>query len=296
MKKSIIFVLAMCLFAAPAMAAVDITCSDDGSGVVTVSWDAIGEPNLVRAFALDITVDSGAVITAVNDVNVDYGIYPGSIVIVDGNVADYGLPVADVNDGPAGATLPGLDSNGVTVEMGSLYVGAVNAPDASGDLFTFTVDGDCNVTIVENAVRGGVVLEDVLAAVDINAPVYEVAIECYTGPDYAEWVAVGRPDSWCNVRQCHGDADGSQDGDPKLGYWWVGSSDLNILISGWKDQSYVDPVTDPWIDADFSHDEDGDPKLGYWRVGASDLNIIIAYWKLQTGVPTDCLTSSPVSP
>ncbi|MCK5473710.1 MAG: hypothetical protein KAI59_06720, partial [Planctomycetes bacterium] len=263
MKKSIIFVLAMCLFAAPAMAAVDITCSDDGSGVVTVSWDKNAEPNMVRAFALDITVDNGATITAVNDVNVDYGIYPGSIVIVGGAVTEDGSPVADVNDGPAGTTLPGLDSNGVTVEMGSLYVGDGNAPDASGDLFTFTVDGDCNVTIVENVVRGGVVLEDAEVAVDINAPVYEVAIECMksTAPEYASWLAWGKPACWCYPRQCRGDINGL-----KGGPFWVQLLDLSALVAAYGKLDAALPVDG--ICADLNH-----LKSGPFRVNLLDLNI-----------------------
>ncbi|MCK4913457.1 MAG: hypothetical protein KAS69_02530 [Planctomycetes bacterium] len=281
MKKSIIFVLAMCLFAAPAMAAVDITCSDDGSGVVTVSWDKNAEPNMVRAFALDITVDNGATITAVNDVNVDYGIYPGSIVIVGGAVTEDGSPVADVNDGPAGTTLPGLDSNGVTVEMGSLYVGDGNKPDASGDLFTFTVDGDCNVTIVENVVRGGVVLEDAEVAVDINAPVYEVAIECYAGqPDYDEWVAVGSPECWCYPRQCHGDADNASEG--KGGYW-VFTQDLNVMLAAWGEPLAM--LTGNEICADFAHNAEG---KGAYRVFTTDLNILLANWA-TSAVDPNCL-------
>ena len=103
-----------------------------------------------------------------------FNIYPGSIDINDatGAIDDYGSVVCDSSvylvdtlPGPfdhltGPNTPPKADSNGMTVEMASLYVGAANAPGNSGELFRFMVDKACNVTITENAIRGGVLLED----------------------------------------------------------------------------------------------------------------------------------------
>jgi hypothetical protein len=123
-----------------------------------VSFDQSGEAELVRAIALDVTLDDpNVVIGAVDCVNADYGIYPGSISIdAGGNVTDWGNC-----DGA------GLDTNTVATEQGSLYVGAANAPAQSGDLFIITLDGctadgsgDVVVSITEDELRGGVVLED----------------------------------------------------------------------------------------------------------------------------------------
>jgi len=117
--------------------------------------------------------------------------------------------------------------------------------------------------------------------------------------DYFEWLSVGKPLSWCYPRQCHGDATGTEDGDPKLGYYWVQEGDLNALITGWKKDGpalgdYVPGQA--WIAADFNHSEDGDPKLGYFRVQEGDLNVLITYWKKDApalgddpAVPADCL-------
>lgn len=155
--KNIMLVLAVCLLAAPALAAVTIECNQIDVNTVEVSYDAAGEPNLMRAIALDITVDNGQTITGVNDIDPNYYIHPGSFSYNAGTGEVSGSLVCD----PGYAeTLPGLDSNGITIEMGSLYVGAPNAPAAQGVLFTFTVSGDCNVTVTENAIRGGVVMED----------------------------------------------------------------------------------------------------------------------------------------
>ena len=53
---------------------------------------------------------------------------------------------------------------------------------------------------------------DASANVDLSGVqgivVYGPVSACYTGPDAAEWATVGKPESWCNPRQCHGDADG----------------------------------------------------------------------------------------
>ena len=125
---------------------------------------------------------------------------------------------------------------------------------------------------------------------------------CYTGPDHAQWLSVGKPCSWCNPRQCRGDANGQENGGLKLGYFWVQEADLTILINGWKkDAKYIrdyTPAIDPtgWIAADFSHSENGSIKLGYFRVQEKDLGILVNHWKKdrpQSGddpaVPADCL-------
>lgn len=61
-----------------------------------------------------------------------------------------------------------------------------------------------------------------------------ISEDCYTGPDYAQWVSVGRPYCWCYPRQYHGDADGLKEGNVKTGYYHVGYDDLAVFLSGWK--------------------------------------------------------------
>jgi hypothetical protein len=165
------------LLAAPSMATVDFNAVDEG-GVAAISYDASGEVELVRAFALDITVDSGAVITAITDykegVSVSgdkgYGIFPGSIDINDaGDINDVGTPVADPCQLPSD-TQGGLGTAGITIEMGSLYVGGPNAPDATGLLCKVAVDVDCNMTIAVNVSRGEVVMEGATQATT-NLPI-----------------------------------------------------------------------------------------------------------------------------
>jgi hypothetical protein len=265
---------------------VQISCSTSGNDV-TIAYDASGETELVRAFALDITVDSGATIDAVAWTNPDYDIYPGSIVIdAGGNVTDWGSPIASQSDYP-GDTLGGLGTSGVTIEMGSLYAQGETPPAASGNLITLTVSGSPCVTITENVIRGGVVMED--PSVPANPSFQGCCVsgeDCYTGPDVAEWQAVGEPQSWCEPRQCHGDADGLQE---QFGFEmvWVGMNDVAVLVQGFRAPYGGDPAQDPWIAADFNHD---DEQFGFdmVRVGMDDVAVLVNYFRAST-VPADCL-------
>lgn len=179
--KKMFLVMALLMLAVPAMAAVTVTATDagDGSGLVTVSYTGSG----VRAFALDITVDGGAIISDVNDLSADYRVNPGSVNI-DGAGNISGSVVCDA--GQYAGTLDGEGTSGITTEQGSLYVGAVNAPAASGDLFSFVVDKDCCVSIAVNAIRAGVVMEDPeedpgLTIVDTCVDVDEGCVGDFTG-------------------------------------------------------------------------------------------------------------------
>jgi hypothetical protein len=182
--KKIIVTLAVLLLTAPVMADVTITCSAGAEpNTVVVSFSVSGEAELVRAIALDIQVnDPNVSITDVNCVSDGYYIYPGSIAIdAGGNVTDYGTC--------AGV----LGSNDLTSEQGSLYVGAPNAP-APGDLFILTLggctlgDGNVGVTVSENQLRGGVVMEDagapsgsvILVGCDVEIPICaEEGCQCF---------------------------------------------------------------------------------------------------------------------
>ena len=177
--KKMILVLAVLLMTAPAMAGIVVSAADVGGGEVTISYDANGAGN-IRAFALNIEVDSGATIEAIGGLNTQYNIYPGSIIIVDGEVNDVGTPVADAAAYPGTGTLGGLGTAGITIEMGSLEVSG----DATGALCTLTVVGDCNVAMTENAARGGAVMEDTAVAADATLK------GCaFIDPDPACWTA-----------------------------------------------------------------------------------------------------------
>ena len=315
--KKMVLVLVVLVFAAPALAVVNITAvrvGDPCDGRVRIGWEANTETNLVRAFGLDITLSNDANIVSVIGLSVDYWVYPGTIQIAaDGTVSFLGSIGAEYGDLPGDTLVGPPDGNGVTLEAASLYApvgpGSPNAPATSGVLAEIVVDANTTLCITANVSRAGatgVVMEDpdevvtvVYGAclfVDVPRPV--VDDECYKDmADYVEWDAVGKPDCWCgSKRQCRGDADGLKQGSPLAGYMYVGTDDLAILINGWK---ILEPPKGPGLSgnqicADFDHAKQGSPLAGYMRVGTNDLNVLIASWKVLeppkgSGVPDDCL-------
>jgi len=303
--RKLCFVLTALLLAVPAMATVDIECAQVGTTAdVEVTYDATSDGNVPRAFGLDITVDSGATIDALVSDSDEYWVHPGRIVITDGNLISEANALAVT--GSTGA-LGGLGTGGITVEMGSLWdesdTSHPNQPPLSGVLLTFTVSGDCNITIAGNAARGNVVLESTAEA-DVSYTGCAVALstDCYTGPDFAEWVARGRPSCWCTPHQCYGDAAGDKSGNSKKGYYYVGTTDLQILIDGWikreppKGSGIIGRTGTGGVQlecADVAHDKSGNSKKGYYYVGTTDLQVVIDNWIRReppkgSGIPSDC--------
>jgi hypothetical protein len=302
--KKIILALVLALIASPAWAAVVITATDVGDCKAQIAFDASGEAQLVRAFALDITV-TGANIVEVNDFKVGvsmaaskgFGIFPANFsrfitVNTDGTVTDWEpagyTPVADEADPGAAGPLGGP---AITIEMGSLYDGDANKPATSGVLCTVKVDGDCTLSVTLNAMRGNVVLENAAeATVDLTGAT-GVSVACgdvcfpAAYSTYNDWVTMGSPDCWCgppkgNGYQCDGDADGNTQGVLKER---VMTNDLAVLIANWK-KKIADPTLNPCADLD--HKGQGVLKE---RVMTNDLNILIANWKKKDAqLPGDC--------
>ncbi|UCG46825.1 MAG: hypothetical protein JSU94_15140 [Phycisphaerales bacterium] len=162
-----------CVCAGPSQATVYITATPLGDGWVAIGYDATSETELVRAFALDITVSDGNIVDVCDyKVGVSvaddpgYGIFPGNFsryitVNPDGEVDDWGVagytPVADEADpGAAG----GLFGPAITIEMASLYDGDANKPRKSGRLFKVLVETVCLISVTLNEDRGRIVLEN----------------------------------------------------------------------------------------------------------------------------------------
>lgn len=316
--KRLILLVAVLALATPAMAAVRIIAEPQGD-LTAIKYETDGEK--VRAFALDIAVDAGEII-GISDfmrgestaANPGYGIFPanfGRYIVVDpnsGEVADWDTdeytPVADPCDPGA---LGGIGTAGITVEMGALYYptsdDSPNAPPNSGTLFTLMLSEDAKLSVALNEVRGGVVLTDLAAAAEVDlSAANQMAVTgstnllAKTHPDYAEWVAVGKPACWTLPRQCHGDADGLAQTDSN-GSHYVGQADLDILLAAFE---VKEPPFGPGIAsipngicADFARDKEGNDVAGYHRVGTTDLNILVENWLVKEapdgpGVPADC--------
>jgi hypothetical protein len=163
--------LALLLLAHPTLGAVRIFVQDT-NGLASICYQCnAGE--VVRAFALDVSVDRGQVIGVTNYFRgmstaaaQGYGIFPASlrdrVTVSSGTNANWTTngysPLAVAADSPAG-TLPGLNSSGVTLEFGALWDPTVPAaiPPASGMLCALVLSQAANVTIAPNAARGGLI-------------------------------------------------------------------------------------------------------------------------------------------
>ena len=292
--KKIVFILVLLLLTAPAWATVTIDANQVGdTNEVEITY--VSDGNLPRAFGLDITVTDGNIVAVIAAMEGEctatvrgFGIFPSTIVINDQVtppvISFAGTPLSTVQ--PA---LGGLDTNGVTIEAGSLYQ-EPNAPDLSGVICTIVVTKSCIVRIAGNAARCGegspaygVVMEDeteipIVTFGDANVIIVEGPEDCMSSdhPAYDDWVLWGKPDCWCYSRNCRGDADGL-----KIGPFWVQAVDLNTMVAAYaKIDTALATVTNG-ICADFDH-----TKIGPFRVQAVDLNTLVSYYaKIETFVP-----------
>jgi hypothetical protein len=128
---------------------------------------------VVRSFALDVTVDRGQILEITNYFRgpstvaaQGYGIFPASfrdiVTVSSGTNADWNVsgysPLAVTADNPGG-TLPGLNSSGVTLELGAFWDPSLPSaiPPASGTLCALRISQTANVTLAANLSRGGIV-------------------------------------------------------------------------------------------------------------------------------------------
>jgi hypothetical protein len=163
--------LVVWLFAVPAQGSVQVSVqATNGMAFINYQCTA-GE--VVRAFALDVTVDRGVILGVTNYFRGPstatargYGLFPASfrdnITVTSGTNANWSAtaysPVAVTADNPGG-TLPGLNSSGVTLEFGAIWDPAVPAaiPPSSGTLCSLQISQTANVSVSANATRGGII-------------------------------------------------------------------------------------------------------------------------------------------
>lgn len=166
--------ISILLISAACTNAVVISCVSEPNNVVKINYDSSDETILPIAFALDVTVDNGAVISKVFDYKTGdstkaspgYGIFPHTMQFdPSGNVSNWGTPNVD---GTVAGALGGVGTSGVTLQMTTRYKGDANAPLVKGTLCRILVDtkgaSTVNVKAVQNNSGGGVVLKNASAA------------------------------------------------------------------------------------------------------------------------------------
>ena len=124
--------------------------------MVEFSYDSSQESVPVIAFELDISVSDGIIDSAGNFSSV-YSVWPGPI-----------------GEEPVTPIVDGLGTSMISISMGKPPL-APSPPDI-GVLFTFAVSEECDVTIMENLLRGGVMLDGHIEA-DIYAPPFHIVPE-----------------------------------------------------------------------------------------------------------------------
>ena len=204
--KKMLLVLAMLVFASPAMAAtVAVSLEEVDTHSVEVSYVASAN---VSGFGLVVSVDAGTIVSVtaehVGDCNATekgFGIFPESFAAeldaADPNWGDGNYTPVAPNTAP-GAAGTGIGFDTVILEMGALYEDGF-APLTSGVLCTIVVSADCDITVAADATRGNVVMEDTTEA-------------SFTG-DTITIPSCDYPACWDYATQCNGDSDGDTDVD-----------------------------------------------------------------------------------
>ena len=283
MKKMMIILLVLVVVVPVIATEVKVEQVGSTSTVKLKYLSAPADANRPRAFGLNITTDQSRTMTGFtaskngesNPSGKGYGIFPGQIAIdASGAVTSWGSPLAS-----------GDTTNSVIVELGSLYSGGGNEPATTGDLLTFTVSGDCNVTLSLNSARGGAIKENGNQVnPTITSAIVHVVSDCLknTDPGYTQWVGFGKPNCWCFKRQCRGDTDGTvSSGRP------VYTLDLNLFKLAYnKTDTILKNVSSggiPGICADNDH-----IKGSGRQVYTSDLSTFKVYYNKTTTTVPEC--------
>jgi hypothetical protein len=293
--------------AVPAMAIVNFTASDIGSGKLQIAYTTT-DGDLPRGVALRISCSDGAVVdtTAQVVVNpafntfIDYAFSQGISYQIG-----QGHPLAKATE----AGKLEADASDFSVCMGVLDQagGQAAGPASTNNLILLQLKGvgcPTTVTISADTLRGpasGVVGSVLQSNLPISIQIWNMCGECLktSAPSYNDWVKYGKPACWCFARNCHGDADGKSQGIPVTGIWYVGTNDLQCVVRAWQ---IKEPPKGPGvlsvpngICCDFKRDQQGIAATGVWRVGTSDLNVLVANWQVKEppkgpGVP-DCIAT-----
>jgi hypothetical protein len=197
----------------------------------------------------------------------------------------------------------GINSTVPNVVSPAKLLGDANTAIIAAQLTVGTITYTCSATVAKNYVISSTPTAGTSYCGSVAMVVSTGTCDCFpsSDPAYSDWVAFGKPSCWCNLRQCHGDADGGYQGSTKTGLYYVGTNDLSVLLGAWQ---VMEPTKGPGIAsitvngipgicADFAHDAQGSTKTGIYRVGTNDLSRLLTYWQVLEptkglGTPANC--------
>jgi len=270
MRKAVLVLVVLAL-AGPLYAAdgdVTLTAVDNGYGTCTIGYSVGPGDATPVGIALNVDVDGGEpAITSVTgidsffDVFVDYAYDMGLTYVYKGSSAN--SPVA--KQAAAGETTLAADGMAFCISQCGLDdTGSESAPESGViAIISSGVNTASSGKISLNALRGGIVSENgamnVLGLDGNGELAFNIHSACsYNGPDQADWATLNEPQSWCNLRQCHGDADGLNQYSPWGMDFPVGSADVAKFIPAYRE---LLGAAGEDLDCDFDHESPG-PRLG----------------------------------
>lgn len=249
--KKVLPILLVAAMALPVWADVAVTTDVSVPGELTVTITPSGDA-AIRGAALEFVTEAGfdAAILAATDVsvtnlntNIDF-FYTNGLGLVSGDTPNgEGHAVAKID--AAGAIDDSADNR---LPASAFAVSAGFLDDTGAQLgqtlpivitIAYDLSMDSDVTIDENALRGGIVGDDLgtITGLPVTVTVLDdVPQECVksTAPFYQTWVDFGKPDCWCYQRNCRGDVNGLKSGYTPATYVWVNSQDLQILAAAFN--------------------------------------------------------------
>jgi hypothetical protein len=272
--RKIILALTVLVITTPALAGVVVDVNEGSEPNHVLIKYTCTDPNLVRAFGLTISADSGVIIVGEVSKNPDFYIHPSNITIEGGQITSEGSPL-----------VAGSGPGEVYLEMGSLYAPEdpehPTGPNSADPLVVIGIDPNgasgCTVTVTENAARGGVVMED-------TDQTFDPGYVTITGSPLAltfevQWVY---PDCWgysgtSYLGQCHGD---------------IVDADLYVIIDDFYAfaDSYDTKKADPGYNPNKTYDPCADSdKNG--EVNIDDFYTFAEYY--DSPVDPNCTTGDP---
>ena len=288
--KKLLVTLVVAALCVPAMADVQVTAVANGQDIEVYLANSDTEVEvIVRGVSLVLDAAEGMTATgaASEACNAFPDYYNSNSGFLDGLADETELP----GDGAHPMATIDEKGEGVAAEDVALSMGILDNSGEQGGLLlsdtpvlvaTVTYTGGGEVCLGVDELRGGIVGQEIGEVTYGCATIVEDCIAA-GHVDYTEWDSVGKPEEWCNPRQCHGDADGEEEPFGRSGTVWVGYNDISILVG-----AFQKPTTDANFDwaADFNRRSEAFGRSGSVRVGYDDISELLVYF--QKTVPVDC--------